>query len=114
MSASISLSSRYCDRCSAVATGPFGVWQGGDPTGTGLGGESIYGKSFKDELDTRLNHAGRGVLSMANSGRDTNSSQFFITYKSARHLDNKHTVRAPLLPTQTTRTCMPGLAWHGS
>jgi len=66
--------------------------QGGDPTGTGRGGESIWGKKFRDEFHPKLRHEGRGVLSMANSGKNTNGSQFFITFKSAKHLDNHHTV----------------------
>lgn len=66
--------------------------QGGDPTGTGRGGESVWGAKFKDELDSRLLHSGRGILSMANSGKDSNGSQFFLLYKSAHHLDYKHTV----------------------
>lgn len=51
--------------------------QGGDPTATGCGGESIWGHSFKDEFDVEL-HNLRGALSMANSGPNTNGSQFFI------------------------------------
>lgn len=51
--------------------------QGGDPTGTGMGGESIYGHSFEDEFDAKL-HNIRGALSMANAGPNTNGSQFFI------------------------------------
>ncbi|XP_059168026.1 RING-type E3 ubiquitin-protein ligase PPIL2-like [Physella acuta] len=66
--------------------------QGGDPEGTGAGGQSIWGTPFKDELKPNLTHTGRGVLSMANSGPNTNRSQFFITYRSCRHLDGKHAV----------------------
>lgn len=51
--------------------------QGGDPTGTGMGGESIYGESFEDELSEELYNI-RGALSMANAGPNTNGSQFFI------------------------------------
>jgi peptidyl-prolyl cis-trans isomerase-like protein 2 len=66
--------------------------QGGDPTGTGKGGESCWGGKFDDEFDSRLRHEGRGVLSMANSGKNANGSQFFITLKSCPHLNNKHSV----------------------
>ncbi|MDF2892968.1 MAG: peptidylprolyl isomerase, partial [Clostridia bacterium] len=54
--------------------------QGGDPTGTGRGGDSIYGKPFEDEFSDRL-HNFRGALSMANSGANTNRSQFFIVQR---------------------------------
>ena len=68
------------------------VAQGGDPTGTGTGGESLWGGRFADEFDSRLTHDARGVLAYANDGRDRNRSQFYVTFKSAPHLDNKHTV----------------------
>ncbi|WP_318507666.1 peptidylprolyl isomerase [Bacillus sp. T3] len=55
--------------------------QGGDPTGTGRGGESIYGKNFEDEFSESLYNI-RGALSMANAGEDTNGSQFFIVQNS--------------------------------
>lgn len=66
--------------------------QGGDPTGSGSGGDSCFGgEKFKDEFDTRILHDSRGVLSMANSGIDSNGSQFFILFRDAKHLDMKHT-----------------------
>lgn len=66
--------------------------QGGDPTGTGRGGQSCWGKQFADEFEGPQTHDARGVLSMANKGKDTNTSQFFITYRAAAHLNRKHTV----------------------
>lgn len=84
--------------------------QGGDPTGTGTGGESIYGATFPDEMDSRLVHDGRGVLAMANSGKDTNASQFFILYKSARHLDFKHTVFGKVVGGLETLTALENVA----
>lgn len=55
--------------------------QGGDPTGTGMGGESIYGERFEDEFSPELYNI-RGALSMANAGPNTNGSQFFIVQNS--------------------------------
>jgi len=68
--------------------------QGGDPTGTGRGGQSIWGKPFEDEFDGPERHSTRGILSMANKGKNTNTSQFFITYRAVPHLDRKHTIFA--------------------
>ncbi|XP_019641125.1 PREDICTED: peptidyl-prolyl cis-trans isomerase-like 2 [Branchiostoma belcheri] len=80
--------------------------QGGDPTATGKGGESIWGKPFKDEFKPNLTHSGRGVLSMANSGPNSNKSQFFITYRSCNHLDRKHAVFGRVVGGLDTLTAM--------
>ena len=66
--------------------------QGGDPTGTGKGGESVWGGTFDDELTGELRHDRRGVVAMANKGPNSNRAQFFITYAKQPHLNNKYTV----------------------
>jgi len=68
--------------------------QGGDPTGTGEGGESIYGKPFKDEFHSRLRFVRRGLVAMANSAPNDNGSQFFITLGPCNDLNKKHTIFA--------------------
>lgn len=90
----------------------LGVTQGGDPTGTGKGGKSIYptpnGK-FPDEIVDALKHTKRGIVSMANSGPNTNGSQFFITYNKHPHLNGQ----CILHPSQTDMIiCATGLLKH--
>lgn len=75
------------------------ILQGGDPTGTGRGGESFWGKPFGERsLHPSLNHDDRGILSMANAGDlNANGSQFFITLRSTPHLNGKHPIFGKLL-----------------
>ncbi|MCL4124393.1 UNVERIFIED_CONTAM: hypothetical protein GTU68_022411 [Idotea baltica] len=71
--------------------------QTGDPTGTGKGGQSIWGKKFEDEVRDDIKHSIRGIVSMANKGPNTNGSQFFICYCPQPHLDLKYTAFAKVI-----------------
>lgn len=58
----------------------------------GRGGSSIFGKTFEDEISMELKHTGAGIISMANSGPNTNGSQFFFTLAPTQWLDGKHSI----------------------
>ena len=92
----------YYDNVIFAGIIPDFMVQGGDPTGTGRGGESIYGGKFQDEITRELKHTGAGILSMANAGPNTNGSQFFITLAHCPHLDGKHTVFGRISSGMTT------------
>ena len=66
--------------------------QGGDPRGTGRGGQSIFGRSFEDEFKPNVVFDKAGLLAMANAGPNTNGSQFFITTVPTPHLNGRHTI----------------------
>lgn len=83
------------------------IVQGGDPTGTGKGGQSVWGQPFEDECHADLKHSGRGILAMANSGPNSNKSQFYIILKGSwDHLDGKHTVFGRVVGGDDTLTRM--------
>lgn len=66
--------------------------QGGDPTGTGSGGESVWGNPFEDEVSAEVKFDKVGLLAMANAGPNTNGSQFFITTAKTPWLNMRHTI----------------------
>jgi peptidylprolyl isomerase len=66
--------------------------QGGDPTGTGAGGQSVWGKPFEDEVSPSVTFDKPGILAMANAGPGTNGSQFFITVAKTPWLNMHHTI----------------------
>ncbi len=72
--------------------------QGGDPTGTGRGGESIWNKNFEDEYSPQMKFDRPGLLAMANRGPSTNGSQFFITCAPTPWLNNRHTIFGEVSP----------------
>ena len=66
--------------------------QGGDPTGTGTGGQSLWGAPFEDEVTPSVKFDKEGILAMANAGPNTNGSQFFITTAKTPWLNMRHTI----------------------
>lgn len=66
--------------------------QGGDPTGSGMGGQSAFGAPFEDEVTAKVRFERGGLLAMANAGPKTNGSQFFITTAATPWLQGKHTI----------------------
>ncbi|KAF7972479.1 hypothetical protein HWV62_17906 [Athelia sp. TMB] len=84
--------SNYYDGCIFHRNIKGFMVQTGDPSGSGKGGQSIWGAAYPDEIRSTLKFNGRGIVAMANSGPDTNKSQFFITYAKQAHLDGKYTI----------------------
>ncbi|OUW17501.1 MAG: peptidylprolyl isomerase [Opitutales bacterium TMED158] len=87
--------------------------QCGDPTGTGRGGESIWGKPFEDECTTDLRFDKTGVLAMANAGPGTNGSQFFITTAKTPWLNMRHTIFGEVVEGYDIVQAIEGVATDG-
>jgi peptidylprolyl isomerase len=83
--------------------------QGGDPTGTGSGGESIWGKNFKDECVSSHTFDRPGILAMANAGPGTNGSQFFITTVATPWLNMRHTIFGEVVNGQDIIDALEGV-----
>lgn len=89
--------SDYYNGCEFIRNIKGFIVQTGDPTNTGKGGKSIWNEKFEDEFRDNLTHNQRGIVSYANSGVDSNQSQFFITYSSHPMLDLKYTTFAKVI-----------------
>jgi peptidyl-prolyl cis-trans isomerase-like 3 len=87
--------------------------QGGDPTGTGKGGECIWGGLLPDEFSPTLSHSSRGIVSFANNGPHANGAQFFITYAAAQHLDNKFSIIGQVIGGEVTLALMEAVPVSG-
>lgn len=83
--------------------------QGGDPTGTGRGGQSIWGKPFEDEFKPNVVFDKPGLLAMANAGPKTNGSQFFITTVPTPHLNGYHTIFGKVVSGMDVVTKLEGV-----
>ncbi|KAG8861829.1 Peptidyl-prolyl cis-trans isomerase cyp10 [Serendipita sp. 411] len=84
--------SNYYDGCIFHRNIKNFMIQTGDPSGTGKGGDSIWGGPFNDEIRPTIKFNSRGMVAMANNGSDQNKSQFFIAYSKQPHLDSKYTI----------------------
>lgn len=87
--------------------------QGGDPTGTGAGGESIWKKPFKDEFKSGVIFDKPGILAMANAGPRTNGSQFFITTASTPWLNGYHTIFGRVIEGMDTLSKLNNVQTNG-
>jgi len=87
--------------------------QGGDPTGTGAGGESIWNKPFKDEFKSGVVFNQAGILAMANAGPKTNGSQFFITTAPTPWLNGYHTIFGKVIKGSDTLNKLNNVPTNG-